>query len=804
MSVRLSRLSLLSALSGLSVLSASLAVLSAVAVAAGAPQRSGAASAADIDDAMRAAAAFAIVDLRSNATVDQWRADRLLEPAWPGSIAKLATYTAAIDAGKLTGRTQIVCTRHVTLRDGRHVDCSHPPTASALSLREAVALSCNVFAATIARNLTHAELAAAFTRLGLPAPPPDADRVGVALGLEGTQVRPRQLLDALVRATSPRDADPKISAARALLRDGLHESARTGTASALGAAGIDALAKTGTAPMRGGIPLGLVVALTPADSPRTGIIVALPGGAGADAAEVAATLLRRRAAIQSGELHLRVGTPTAAGGYRVEPVPLEEYVARVVAGETSNATPQAARDALAITARTYALANRGRHASNGFDLCTLTHCQVLRPATADSRAAAQRTRDRVLTRGDATNALAPVFYSAACGGQLEDASALLPNMPAGALPWMTSRPDPAGIAEPDWHAELTAADLLAALHASGIHGDVLRDLTVRPSATGRVTSIALAGLTPDTIDADDFRRIIGQRMGWQLLKSLRFTVQRTARGYRFDGRGHGHAVGLCVLGASHLAAQGKTTDDLLRVYFPGLKVVTFHEDAAPTTTPRPKPIPTQIDVRLPASEEGEREHLRMMIANDLSDIAPFLHVKLPQRVSVIVYPTVDSYSRATHKPWWTSGATVLGERRATIHLIPLDALRRARRLEMTLRHEVVHVLTASQLRTRPLWVQEGVASFFGVELLQANLECENNVCPSDDAFRRAPTPEAFHRAYACAMLCVSQATACGVDWRVIGEAWTAGHSSGAACAPARFSGVGGTGTRTPTGSAPPP
>ncbi len=773
MSVRLSRLSLLS------VLSVSLAVLGV---------------AADTDDAMRAAA-FAIVDLRSNATVDQWRAERLLEPVWPGSIAKLATYTAAIDAGKLTARTQIVCTRHVTLRDGRQVDCSHPPTASALSLREAVALSCNVFAATIARNLTQAELSAGFTRLGLPAPPPDADRVGVALGLEGTQVPPRQLLDALVRATSRRDgaADAK-AAARAMLRDGLHESARTGTASALGAAGIDALAKTGTAPMRGGIPLGLVVALTPADSPRTGIIVALPGGAGADAAEVAATLLRRRAAIQSGELHLRVGTPTAAGGYRVEPVPLEEYVARVVAGETSNATPQAARDALAITARTYALANRGRHASDGFDLCTLTHCQVLRPATTDSRAAAQRTRDRVLTRGDATSALAPVFYSAACGGQLEDASALLPNMPAGALPWMTSRPDPAGIAEPDWHAELTAADLLAALHASGIHGDTLRDLTVRTSATGRVTSIALAGLTPDTIDADDFRRIIGQRLGWQLLKSLRFTVQRTARGYRFDGRGHGHAVGLCVLGASHLAAQGKTTDDLLRLYFPGLKVTTFREDAKA----RPKPIPTQIDLRLPASEEGEREHLRMMIANDLSDIAPVLHVKLPQRVSVIVYPTVDSYHRAIGKPWWTSGAT----KGSTIHLIPLEALRRAKRLEMTLRHEVVHVLTASQLRTRPLWVQEGVASFFGVELLQA--ECENhNVCPSDDAFSRAQTPEAFRRAYACAFQCVSQATACGVDWRAIGEAWTPGHSSGAACVPSRFMGAGGTGARTPTGSAPP-
>ncbi len=44
--------------------------------------------------------------------------------------------------------------------------------------------------------------------------------------------------------------------------------------------------------------------------------------------------------------------------------------------------------------RTYALANRGRHRADGFDLCNLTHCQVLRKATPASEQAAAATAGR--------------------------------------------------------------------------------------------------------------------------------------------------------------------------------------------------------------------------------------------------------------------------------------------------------------------------------------------------------------------------------------------------------------------------
>ena len=59
-------------------------------------------------------------------------------------------------------------------------------------------------------------------------------------------------------------------------------------------------------------------------------------------------------------------------------------------GEAAIRSAPAALEALAITARTFALANLRRHGAHGFDLCELTHCQVTRPATAATRRAARR------------------------------------------------------------------------------------------------------------------------------------------------------------------------------------------------------------------------------------------------------------------------------------------------------------------------------------------------------------------------------------------------------------------------------
>src|SRR5205823_4235924 len=188
---------------------------------------------------------------------------------------------------------------------------------------------------------------------------------------------------------------------------------------------------------------------------------------------------------------LRVGFARPGGGYVTETMPLEAYVARVVAGEALRNSQPAALEALAITVRTFALANRGRHHADGFDLCDQTHCQVLRPATAGTERAAHATAGRVLVFHD--KAPASVFYSASCGGRTEIPSAVWPG--AENPSYLPSHRDAACGGAPLWSAELRSSELVRALRAAGFAGTTLRDVRIASrNASGRVARLRVVGL----------------------------------------------------------------------------------------------------------------------------------------------------------------------------------------------------------------------------------------------------------------------------------------------------------------------
>src|SRR5262245_20221286 len=97
----------------------------------------------------------------------------------------------------------------------------------------------------------------------------------------------------------------------------------------------------------------------------------------------------------SGARTVDIGLLSSGGG--VSSIPLELYVARVLAGEAEPNAADAAMQALAVAVRTYAIVNIGRHRREGFDLCDTTHCQVMRASNEISRRAALATAGRVLT-----------------------------------------------------------------------------------------------------------------------------------------------------------------------------------------------------------------------------------------------------------------------------------------------------------------------------------------------------------------------------------------------------------------------
>jgi stage II sporulation protein D len=270
-----------------------------------------------------------------------------------------------------------------------------------------------------------------------------------------------------------------------------------------------------------------------------------------------------------------LGSPTAPE--RTETLPLEVYVARVLAGEAEPGAPAAARQALAIAVRTYAIVNAGRHRGLGFDLCDTTHCQVPRAATAATRRAALDTAGQVLMfRG----APADVYYSASCGGRTEQASAVWPTAD---VPYLRSVEDDVHDGDEPWTLSLTLEQTRQILIAAGFQGDRLRGVRVEArTPSGRVARLALAGMQPPEISGDAFRMAVGAAA----LRSTAFSMRAGADVLHFTGRGYGHGVGMCVVGAGRRARRGENAAAILRQYYPGLTVSALETLAASSGAPR--------------------------------------------------------------------------------------------------------------------------------------------------------------------------------------------------------------------------
>jgi stage II sporulation protein D len=75
----------------------------------------------------------------------------------------------------------------------------------------------------------------------------------------------------------------------------------------------------------------------------------------------------------------------------------------------------------------------------------------------------------------------------------------------------------------------------------------------------------------ETVTVEKLRQLIG----YNVLRSGFFEVEKTSQGILFKGEGWGHGVGLCQYGAKDLAQKGATYKQILQHYFPGSKIVSY-------------------------------------------------------------------------------------------------------------------------------------------------------------------------------------------------------------------------------------
>ncbi|WP_162271414.1 SpoIID/LytB domain-containing protein [Luteitalea pratensis] len=705
-------------------------------------------------------ASWARVRWPGGAILDTNLPARIDEPVHAGSIFKLVVARAALAQGLVTARTRFVCPRRVEVQ-GRRADCVHPDLGRPLALDDALAYSCNHFFVRLAERLDRAGLTETLRRLssgavlitGEPAMP------WMALGVEGPRAGMRTWARIALAAMA---VDPDEPEGSAMIRRGAARAASEGTAVALADDTSYTLAKTGTTMGDSGVQEGRVVAWRPESAEA--IVVRAPGVAGRDAARIARAVWD--AATVSDEPRVRVGRTRDASDTdpagRVDDLPLEAYVAGVVAAEGEQDMPSVALQALAVAARSYAIAPARRHTRDGYDVCDTTHCQVLGAATRWSREAAAQTRGVVLALGDT---VVRVPYSASCSGVLSSPRELWGGDDATLT---RTGPDPVGHTVDNWQGTAAADALYAALKEAGYRGDVLRGLrVVARTREGLPSRIALDGLAPAEIDASTFRHIVGRRLGWDVLKSHAWDVTRVGVGYRFTGRGKGHGAGLCLRGASVYAARGSSLTQVMSTYVPGASLISTRD---------------QVVVRVPSQLMASAQRLRKETRALLAGTRVRLRVFTPRLVTIEVHPTVASYQRATGRAWWTSASTraVAPDHRrtqadASVPRFRIDVAPRsngaltAEALTGVLRHELVHVLTGPLLVDAPAWVAEGLATEGG--RLDTSTREPSHVagpCPSDALVVQPGSLETMRDAYARAGACLNAALPGGLaSWRTL-------------------------------------
>jgi hypothetical protein len=289
-------------------------------------------------------------------------------------------------------------------------------------------------------------------------------------------------------------------------------------------------------------------------------------------------------------------------------------------------------------------------------------------------------------------------------------------------------------------------------------------------------------MRPDEIAGDDFRAAIGAMD----LRSTQFTLKKTSSGFRFTGKGFGHGVGMCVIGAGRLAARGATAAEILSLYYPGLaltremkgfdagdRVFNRSSRSVPESTsiasvvnvPEPSPLPAGaalVAVHTTAAAGDRRAIERLALA---------VHAELTQTIGstvapivVKVHPSIESFRYATGRPWWVS-AVVSG---TVIDLAPEPILVQREGIEGALRVAMAEALIGDTFSGRPAWIRVGAARYFArggrspSPVLGAKAKC-----PTDADVTMGISAPAQREAEMRAEACFARALAKARDWRQV-------------------------------------
>ncbi|RCJ28063.1 amidase [Nostoc minutum NIES-26] len=312
------------------------------------------------------------------------------------------------------------------------------------------------------------------------------------------------------------------------------------------------------------------------------------------------------ARLYAGQLNLQ---PNAYGTYTlVNQVPLETYLRGVVPYEIGTNAPKAAVEAQAIIARTYVLRNLRRFATDNYQLCADTHCQVyngLNGTATNTDKAIAATKSMVLTYD---NQLVDALYSSTTGGVTasfsdiwngEDRPYLRPVVDTPTNFWKLSQQSLAdeknfqrfislhqGFNESDWdvfrwHKESRLEDITKDLQKFlkvknspyAKFKTIEAMAVVKRSESGRILEFAVkTDIGTFTLHKDEVRSAFAAPVSTLFYIEPLNKGKAELWGYAFIGGGLGHGVGLSQTGAQNLAKLGWSSPKILQFYYPGTQI----------------------------------------------------------------------------------------------------------------------------------------------------------------------------------------------------------------------------------------
>ena len=305
----------------------------------------------------------------------------------------------------------------------------------------------------------------------------------------------------------------------------------------------------------------------------------------------------------------------------INDLPVERYLSSVISSEMSATSSPEFLKAHAVISRSWLLAQmakRQKHqeGTDGFfsftrkddelirwydredhtifDVCADDHCQryqgITKATSPHVEEAILETRGQVLAYGDE---ICDARFHKCCGGETEEFQYCWENTPKPYLvsihdPWCNTT-DKKILSQvlndfdqetPDfyrWKVEFTRQQLseLVSRKLNIDFGDIQDLIPVERGKSGRIWKLKIVGSKKTfTIGKElEIRRALSET---HLLSSA-FDVVKTNDGFTLNGKGWGHGVGMCQIGAAVMGAQGKSYEEILLFYYRNAEIQKLYE-----------------------------------------------------------------------------------------------------------------------------------------------------------------------------------------------------------------------------------